>query len=116
MLELISRAAVQRYVASHRMRNIIFYSLQACVTLFILYAGSQLLMDPSQMTAAERAAAAAARIPDPAPRPRRIKRKSLSWKPETDMTAVRWFRKVSCRRACYSGHSTDLPKVGLKQP
>ncbi|KAK9865139.1 hypothetical protein WJX84_008081, partial [Apatococcus fuscideae] len=55
--------------------------------------GSQLLMDPSQMTAAERAAAAAARVPDPAPRPRRIKRKSLSWKSEAEMTAVRWFRK-----------------------
>ncbi|KAK9834671.1 hypothetical protein WJX74_007213 [Apatococcus lobatus] len=55
--------------------------------------GSQLLMDPSQMTAAERAAAAAARIPDPAPKPRRIKRKSLSWQSDAQMTAIRWFRK-----------------------
>lgn len=54
-------------------------------------------MDPSQMTAAERAAAAAARIPNPAPRPRRIKRKSLSWKTESDIAAIRWFRKVRHR-------------------
>ena len=49
------------------------------------------------MTAAERAAAAAARIPDPAPKPRRIKRKSLSWKSDSDMAAIRWFRKVRCK-------------------
>lgn len=48
------------------------------------------------MTAAERAAAAAGRIPDPAPKPRRIKRKSLSWKADPDMAAIRWFRKVRC--------------------
>ena len=45
-------------------------------------------------TAADRAAEAAARIPDPAPRSPRVKRKSVSFVDDGELTRIRYFLKV----------------------
>ena len=49
--------------------------------------------------AAARAAAAAARIPDPPAQPRKEKPKKVSWLPDDQLVLVRWFRQV-CGPSC----------------
>ena len=44
--------------------------------------------------AAARAAAAAARIPDPPAQPKKEKPKKVSWLPDDQLVLVRWFRQV----------------------
>ena len=44
--------------------------------------------------AAARAAAAAARIPDPPALPKKEKPKKVSWLPDDQLVLVRWFRQV----------------------
>ena len=56
--------------------------------------------DRDLRSAAERAAEAASKIPDPAPdpdAPRRVKRKSVSWANDSLLQAVRLFSLVSSR-------------------
>lgn len=53
-------------------------------------------VSPTLLSAAQRAAEAARRVPSPEPQPRREKRKKVSWPGDDgDLVAVRFFRKVS---------------------
>ena len=58
--------------------------------------------DRDQRSAAERAAEAASKLPDPEPdpdAPKRVKRKSVSWANDNLLQSVRLFSLVSCSQS-----------------